>query len=54
MTQRAGRAWFALTAVIVAVGIVVQLFATADNEAGHFTGTKAVLNVFVELAARHH
>ena len=46
MTQRAGRAWFALTALIVAVGIVVQLFATADNEAGHFTGTKAVLNVF--------
>src|SRR6266508_2410809 len=46
MTQPAGRTWFALTAVIVAVGIVVQLFATADNEAGHFTGTKAVLNVF--------
>jgi hypothetical protein len=46
MTERVGRAWFAVTALVVAVGIVVQLFATADNDAGHFTGTKAVLNVF--------
>jgi hypothetical protein len=45
MTDRLGRAFFALTAVVVAVGIVVQLFA-ADTEGGRFTGAAALLNVF--------
>jgi hypothetical protein len=39
--------WFAANAVIVAVAIVVQLTVTADHEGGFFTGTAAVLNVFV-------
>jgi hypothetical protein len=42
----AARAVFGLNAVVVAVGLVVQLFVAGDNEAGYFTGTGAVLNVF--------
>jgi len=45
MTDRLGRACFALTALVVLVGIVVQLFAT-ETETGLFTGAAAVLNVF--------
>lgn len=38
---------FGLNAVVVAVGIVVQLFATADpNDAAFFDGPARVLNVF--------
>lgn len=41
-----GRAVFGLNAVVVAVGIVVQLFATADpNELAFFDGSARVLNV---------
>jgi hypothetical protein len=42
----AARMVFGLTALVVAVGVVVQLFAAADHEGGFFTGTAAVLNVF--------
>ena len=45
-TTPAGRIVFGLTALVVAVGVVVQLFAAADNEHGFFTGGAAVLNVF--------
>ncbi|HYU86147.1 MAG TPA: hypothetical protein VEK80_15210 [Kribbellaceae bacterium] len=46
MTERLGRAWFAVTALAVLAGVVVQLFASAGHEGGHFTGWQAVLNVF--------
>jgi hypothetical protein len=41
------RGWFGLTALVVAVGIVVQLFATADVENGRFAALHSRLfNVF--------
>ena len=46
MRQVLARLWFALTAVAVVTGVVVQLFAV-ETEGGHFTGAAAVLNVFV-------
>ncbi len=45
MRELLGRVWFALTALLVVVGVVAQLFA-AETETGHFRGTAAVLNVF--------
>jgi hypothetical protein len=53
MTQRLGRAWFAVTALAVLAGIVVQLFATAGHEGGHFLGWRAVLSPypFVDVEA---
>jgi hypothetical protein len=47
MDQRWARPWFALTALAVAAGIVIQLFVTADAHGGHFPTTwERVLNVF--------
>ena len=44
----AARAWFAANALVVLVGLVVQLGVTADLHTGFFdTPTKRVLNVFV-------
>jgi hypothetical protein len=45
-TTAAGRAWFGLNALVVAVGVVVQLIAAADATGGFFSGGAAVLNVF--------
>ena len=45
MKELLGRVWFAITAVVAVVGIIVQLFAV-DTEGGHFSGAAAVLNVF--------
>lgn len=45
MKQTLARSWFALTALVVAVGVVVQLFAT-NTETGQFKGAAAVFNVF--------
>jgi hypothetical protein len=42
----AGRAVFGLNALVVALGVVIQLFVSGDNENGFFTGSAAVLNVF--------
>jgi hypothetical protein len=45
--SRWARAWFGLTALVVVVGIVVQLFATADVENGRFAALHSRLfNVF--------
>ena len=46
MKQALARIWFALTTLVVVAGVIVQLLAV-DTEGGHFTGTAAVLNVFV-------
>ena len=45
-TTPAGRMVFGLTSLVVFVGVVVQLFASADHEGGFFTGGAAALNVF--------
>ena len=46
--HRFARPWFAATAFVVALGVVVQLFATYDTTEGFFTGKwERVLNVFV-------
>ena len=42
----AGRAVFGLNALVVAVGIVVQHFATAASDDGFFSGPAAVLNTY--------
>jgi hypothetical protein len=43
----AGRVWFAVTALVVAVGIVVQLFVTAGSSDGYFPDNPdRVFNVF--------
>ncbi|GAA1596181.1 Pr6Pr family membrane protein [Kribbella sancticallisti] len=43
----AGRAWFGVTAAVVAIGIVVQCFVTANGREGFFQETpERVLNVF--------
>jgi hypothetical protein len=43
----AGRIWFAVTALVVAVGIVVQLFVTAGSTEGYFPDNPdRVFNVF--------
>jgi hypothetical protein len=42
----AGRAVFGINALVVATGVVVQLFVAADNTGSFFTGTAAVWNVF--------
>lgn len=45
--QARARWWFGATAVAVALGVIVQLFVTADLKQGFFdTSTKRVLNVF--------
>jgi hypothetical protein len=46
-TETVARAWFGLTGLVVGVGIVVQLFATADVENGRFAALHSRLfNVF--------
>lgn len=46
-TNRLARCWFAVNAAVVLVGVVVQLFVTADGDEGFFTTPwKRVLNVF--------
>ena len=43
----AGRVWYAVTALVVAVGIVVQLFVTAGSSDGYFPDNPdRVFNVF--------
>jgi hypothetical protein len=43
----AGRVWFGVTALVVAVGIVVQLFVTANSTGGYFPDNPdRVFNVF--------
>jgi hypothetical protein len=45
--QAKARWWFGATALAVALGVIVQLFVTADLKQGFFdTSTKRVLNVF--------
>lgn len=45
--QSAGRLWFALTALIVAAGIIIQLYATATTTGGIFPDNPdRVFNVF--------
>jgi hypothetical protein len=46
-TTPAARMVFGLTALVVAVGVVTQLFVSARYDGGFFAGTAAVLNVFV-------
>ena len=46
MRQPLARLWFVATAIVVVIGVIVQLFAV-DTDAGHFRGTAAVLNIFV-------
>jgi hypothetical protein len=51
-TATVARAWFGLTGVVVGVGIVVQLFATADVQNGRFAGLHSRLfNVFCIFTA---
>jgi hypothetical protein len=43
----AGRVWFGLTALVVAIGIVIQLFVTANGTEGFYPDNpERVLNVF--------
>jgi hypothetical protein len=44
--QMAARWWFALTALTVFSGLVVQLIAAAGSTSGHYRGAAAVANVF--------
>ncbi|HEY7628866.1 MAG TPA: Pr6Pr family membrane protein [Ilumatobacteraceae bacterium] len=45
---RVARAWFGLTAGIIVVGVVVQLFVSYDKTDGYFSGPwERVFNVFV-------
>ena len=45
--NRLARCWFGVNAAVVLVGVVVQLFVTADGDEGFFTTPwKRVLNVF--------
>ena len=43
----AGRVWFGVTALVVALGIVIQLFVTANGTEGFYPDNpERVLNVF--------